>query len=270
MKNEKKIILRSETKRFTISPTKEEQGTKKSTQAIPKPDDTPAISVALSTPNVYFVNLGLKSQVENNNKQEFNPTKRFRIPQLKPKHDKILSTHTKAADVKPEPLLKYDSIIYIKPTKETEPINYITDETRTSVTNNKETQPQQVGEIPKHRTKRQEDLFNKRLPLLNPISGIQTLPVQTLNPIIPAQSNMEVEDVGSRSDVSAINNNKVVAMVPVKVETPIVPRPSVAMVSQSKLRETILILIAFVERNVFKTTVRADMQTMDRNLINYF
>lgn len=239
MKNEKKIISKSETKRLTISPTKEEQGTKKSTQAIPKPEVKPAISVALSTPNVYFVNLGLKSQVENNNKQEFNPAKRFRIPQLKPKHDRILSIHTKA-DVKPEPLLKYDSIIYINPTKETEPINYIPDETRTSVTNNKETQLEQVGEIPKHRTKRQEDLFNKRLPLLNPISGIQTLPVQTLNPIIPAQSNMELEDVGSRSDVSAINSNKVVAMVPVKVETPIVPQTSVTMVLQSKLRENIL------------------------------
>ena len=230
LRNEKKIISRSETKYFTISPAREEKGTKKSTEAIPEPEDKPAMSVALSTPNVYFVDLGLKTQENNNKKQEYFSAKRFRIPQLKPKHNGILTKHTKA-EVKSEPLLKYDSIIYINPKQETEPRNYIPDETTTSVTNHKETKVENVMGSHAYRTKRQEGLFDKQLPILGSISGIQTLPVQTFNSIIPAQSN--IRNVGSRSDVSAINNN-VVAMMPVKVETPLLSQPSVAMVPQRK------------------------------------
>lgn len=228
MRNEKKIISRSETKYFIISPTKEEQGTKKSTEAIPEPEDQPAMSVALSTPSVYFVDLGEKTPGENRKKQEYNSAKRFRIPQLKPKHNMILTKHTKAEE-KSEPLLKYDSIIYINPKQEIEPINYIPDKTTATVTDHKDTTVEYVTESHTYRTKRQEGLFNKPLPGLGSISGIQTLPVQTL---IPAQSN--IGDVGSRSDVSVINSNKVIAMVPVKVETPLVSQPSVAMVPQRK------------------------------------
>lgn len=191
----------------------------------------------MSKPSVYFVDLGLKTQGEGTKTQEYNAAKRFRIPQTKPllKHNRILPTHHKD-NIKPDTLLKYDSIIYIQPKDGTELFENTTPDcfnTMTSVTD--PTILEDVTESHERRAKRQEgSLLNEGLPILGsiPDAGIQTLPVQTLSTIIPAQSN--IGDIGIRSDVNGVTNNKVVAMVPVKMETPLDSPPSVAMVSQSK------------------------------------
>ena len=177
----------------------------------------------------------MKTEIEPTKTQEYNTAKRFHIPQSKPlKHDRISPTQPKAR-AKPEPLVKYDSIIYIQPKDKTDPIKTTPDRTTTSETDRKATILEDVTESHEYRTKRQEgSSLNEGLPVLRsiPDTGVQAVPVQTINTIIPAQSN--IGDVGIRSDVSGINSNKIVAMVPVKMETPLSSPPSVAMVSQSK------------------------------------
>ena len=228
LKNKNKV-LKSKKKHFTISPTKDELGTKKSIQAKPKPVINPAITVALSKPNVYLVDLGLKAQIEKSKMQEYDTTKRFRIPQLKrPKHNKKLSAHFKNY-AKPEAFVKYDSIIYIQP-KDKIIRTDTPDRITTSVTDPK---TEILEESHEYRTKRQEGLLDERLPILSspPNTGIQTLPVEPLSTIIPAQSS--IGDVGVPSDVNGVNSNKMVAMVPVKMDTPLASPSSVATVSQT-------------------------------------
>ena len=229
IRSENRIRPNTKTRYFTLSPTKDERGTKKSTKAIPKPKSNPAISVALSNPNVYFVNLGLKSQVENTKKQEYNAEKRFRVPQSNPssKNNKILRPQSEDRQ-KPKSFLKYDSIIYIRPNEKPESIKNIPDKTATLVRDRKPTTLEDITESHGHRTKRQEG----SLPVIStiPATGIETLPVQTMNGIIPTQ-NIE----GVRNNVRDINSNKIVAMVPVKVGTPLSSSTSVAMFAQSKL-----------------------------------
>ena len=229
-KNENKV-LKSKKKHFTISPRKDELGTKKSIQAMPKPDVNPAITVALSKPNVYFVDLGLKAQLEKSKMQEYDTAKRFRIPQEKrPKYNKKLSAHIRNWS-KPDTLVKYDSIIYIQPKDRIVRTN-TPDRITTSVTDPKRTI---VEESHEYRTKRQEGLLDERLSILpstpDTTNGIQTVPVQTLSTIIPAQSS--IGDVGIPSDVTGINSNKMVAMVPVKMDTSLASPSSVALVSQT-------------------------------------
>ena len=228
-KNENKV-LKSKKKHFTISPTKDELGIKKSIQALPKPDVNPAITVALSKPNVYFVDLGLKAQIEKSKMQEYDTTKRFRIPQVKrQKYNKKLSAHLKNL-AKPGALVKYDSIIYIQPKDK-----IVRTDTPTRITTSA-TDPKRriLEESHEYRTKRQEGLLDERLPILSapPNTGIQTVPEQTFSTIIPAQSSIGV--AGVPSDVTGINSNKMVAMVPVKMDAPLASPSSVAMVSQSE------------------------------------
>jgi hypothetical protein len=76
-------VLKSKKSQVTIPPPKDESGTRKSTQAIPEGNSNPAITVALSKPNVYFVDLGLKARIEQSKKQKYSSAKRFWIPQSK-------------------------------------------------------------------------------------------------------------------------------------------------------------------------------------------
>jgi hypothetical protein len=227
-----KNVLKSKKSQVTIPPPKDESGTRKSTQAIPEGNSNPAITVALSKPNVYFVDLGLKARIEQSKKQKYSSAKRFWIPQSKrQRHGRVLSTHPNY-NAKREALLKYDSIIYIQPNDKTVSVKDTPDRTTASATYSKTT----ILEKPReYRAKRQEDSsLGEELSLLRSSSnaGVQTVPVQALSTIIPAQSN--IGDVAIPSDISGINSNKIMAMVPVKVDTPLASPSAVAMVSQGE------------------------------------
>lgn len=208
--NKKKNILKSKKKHLKILPSKEELPTKKSTEAFPKADDNPAISVALMEPNAYIVTLRSKTDTTSTKSQEYNADKRFNIPRSMP-------------------MLNFDSLPQTNPTnvKFTAPID------------RKATEIEDDAERHDYRTTRQEEsVVNERFPILGSISdnSMQSVPVQAISTTIPAQSN--IGEVGVRSDISAINNNKLLSVVPVKVETPVTMASpsSVAMVSQSKTR----------------------------------
>ena len=216
---------------LTISPAIDEQGTKKSTEPLPEPDsEKSAISVALSKPNVYFVDFGAaKTPVESVKKLEYNTVKRFQIPQWIPKHRQTPNSYNQANN-KPDPLIKYDRIIYIQPDDKT---NDFENSMSSKITSLPVNQKAAILESQEYRAKRQESsTLDEGFPMLGTVAGLQTVPIQTLNTVVPAQNT--IGDLSARSDVSAIDGNSVVAMVPVKVQTPMVSPSSVAMVSQSK------------------------------------
>lgn len=71
-------------KHLTISPSSFEHATKKSVETVHEGEkDSTEISLALSSPNVYFVNLGPKADRTTDEKQEYENAKRFNIPQWK-------------------------------------------------------------------------------------------------------------------------------------------------------------------------------------------